>query len=207
MGGIGDWSHLVLKVVAMGPVRVLQIFDSRMANLSSPTLKATSSLDHLSREAKLAAAASATVNGIKASDSPSAIGPLPPSTSLQLQFYAASIGVSVIDHKPQELLFLSITDVDLAVCMLGGDRQGHTLDVQVGRVQLDSQLWSTPYPSLLFPLLPDRCVSPSSLYVLFSFGSYCSVSISLLDSYAIINPNHSLPSTLHHIVDVDNFFE
>ena len=154
MGGVGDWSHLVLKVVAMGPVRVLQIFDARMANLSSPVPKALS-LDRPSREAKLAAT-SAPAAGINTLDGPLAMGPAPPSTSLQLQFYAASVGVSVIDHKPQELLFLSITDVDVGACMFSGDRQGHTLDVQVGRVLLDSQLWSTPYPSLLFPLLPDR---------------------------------------------------
>ena len=165
MGGVGDWSHLVLKVVAMGPVRVLQIFDARMANLSSPIPNATSSLDQLSREAKLAASSVSAAN-VNAIDRPPAMEPPAPSTSLQLQFCAASIGVSVIDHKPQELLFLSITDVDVAACMFGGDRQGHSLDIQVGRVQLDSQLWSTPYPSLLFPLLPaDRWVPYKHVYM------------------------------------------
>lgn len=54
-----------------------------------------------------------------------------------------------MDHVPQELLFLSLRGIALEHAT---DGPAQRLSVAVHHVQLDSQLWSTPYPSILYPL-------------------------------------------------------
>ena len=60
-----------------------------------------------------------------------------------------SIGISIIDQTPQELIYVSITDLFVEhIKSVGED----SLKTEVGRVQVDSQILNTPFPSMIYPL-------------------------------------------------------
>ena len=57
-------------------------------------------------------------------------------------------GVSIIDKSPQELLYVRLSKLQLEYSMRNG---GDEISLQVDRLQLDNQLWATPFPCLLHP--------------------------------------------------------
>lgn len=117
--------YLMLKIVTQGPTRVLQIFDTRMSNQSLTN----NNNNRLS------------LTGINPVDS----------MVLRLNVMIRAIGISIVDQTPQELLFVSLANVSAETQVAKS-----SLEVLfgVGRLQIDNQLWSTPFPSLLHPLVP-----------------------------------------------------
>jgi len=68
---------------------------------------------------------------------------------LKLHLNVSSLGISIIDQTPQELIYVSVTDVAVDyVKSIGED----SLKTEVGRVQVDSQILNTPFPSMIYPL-------------------------------------------------------
>lgn len=67
----------------------------------------------------------------------------------KLYMNVASLGISIIDRTPQELLYISITDISVEHTTSVGE---DSLKMEVSRVQVDSQILNTPFPSLLYPL-------------------------------------------------------
>lgn len=61
----------------------------------------------------------------------------------------ASLGISIIDQTPQELIYISVTDVSVDYTKSIGE---DSLKTEVGRVQVDSQILNTPFPSMIYPL-------------------------------------------------------
>ena len=57
-----------------------------------------------------------------------------------------SVGVSVVDEKPQELIFASMKDIQLHVTLSNMDQ---SVEVLVGAMQVDNQLFLSPFPVLL----------------------------------------------------------
>jgi hypothetical protein len=70
---------------------------------------------------------------------------------LQIMINIAAVGVLVTDQTPQELLYLSITQLSLTHLNCQSE---DSIVLNIERVQLDNQLWSTPYPSIFYPLSP-----------------------------------------------------
>lgn len=69
-----------------------------------------------------------------------------------------SLGVSVVDQRPEELLYLSLQGLAVSHCL---ERQQASTSVSVKKLQLDNQLWSTPYPSIIHPLRPTSSRQPA----------------------------------------------
>lgn len=67
-------------------------------------------------------------------------------TRLTLSF--KGVGVSLIDDKPQELLYLSIHDIDLVYTSTSESRK---IEFTIGRLQADNQTPSIPYPLCVYP--------------------------------------------------------
>jgi hypothetical protein len=130
---------IIITLITQGPTRVLQIHDSR------------------------------TLKTVPVSVNPTAFSGLPSVSatsvaskkSLNVSFRMASFGVSLIDHTPQELIYVSIKEFVLNYTK---NAQQDSITLSVGRVQIDNQLWSASYPSLLYPLIPfdDSLPSPSN---------------------------------------------
>jgi SHR-binding domain of vacuolar-sorting associated protein 13 len=138
-----DHSYLLMKVVARGPVRIMEIYDTRMVTYEQTV--ASSALAP-------PVVASAKEIAVKGSRSPTSLGGLAPGQAkrttttaaatpaaamLQVQLHVAAIGVSVIDHHPQELLFFSTTQIDLEHRLLKGAKRDE-IHLSVGRMQVDS---------------------------------------------------------------------
>lgn len=68
----------------------------------------------------------------------------------QLSLALPRMGVSLVDKKPKEILYFSVSDALLLCC--DSDSQS-TVEVCVGRVQLDNQLPGVSFPIVLAPRL------------------------------------------------------
>ena len=68
---------------------------------------------------------------------------------LRLEFHAnlRGFGVSVVDCTPQELVYATIVGVRIRVRSDAATKTT-SAHLSVGRVQIDNQLFTTPYPSL-----------------------------------------------------------
>ena len=60
------------------------------------------------------------------------------------------IGLSVIDEVPEELIYLSLNDLRFSY---GMNRSETSVEVKIGRLQIDNQIFCTPYPIVLYPTL------------------------------------------------------
>jgi hypothetical protein len=133
--------HLTMKVVAMGPTRVFQIFDNRLqlqeleGNQQStipPTIR-SSSLDQF----------------------PFLLSLLPrfkkSSILFELSLSMELFGISILDSTPEELLYLSSSGIKVTFQQ---EKKGHSINFIIQRMQVDNQLYVSPYPSLFHPLLP-----------------------------------------------------
>jgi len=133
-------SHLLLCIVAQGPTKVLQIFDCRIINrrTSEPSWRPPSS-----REEELCTHRNASAQqGAKPSSAAGII--------LEVKARIASFGVSLVDHRPQELIFVAVSGIAISHLIF---LQQTVSSIDIQRIQVDNQLLSTPYPSLLHPLL------------------------------------------------------
>lgn len=116
--------HLIIRLVAQGPVRVLQIHDDRNnESLSSYPFHSNSQMK----------------------DTPSKVS----QSMLQISLTMSSLGISIVDHLPQELIYLSVSKISFQHSLSAGQDSFH---LNIGKVQLDSQLFNTPFPSMLYPL-------------------------------------------------------
>lgn len=150
----GASQYLTLRVVAQGPTRVLQIFDRRIlrnAEKIAPVISpATSLVSRLSATRGQFPAYYATTNtassvvGGEVKRAPMVV---------QITVNISSVGVSLVDHIPQELIYVSVSGIHV-VHSVFPQEEITMLDVQ--RMQVDNQLWSTPYPSLLYPLMAEQ---------------------------------------------------
>ncbi|RYH32534.1 hypothetical protein EON65_00390 [archaeon] len=120
------YEHLVMRIVAQGPTRVFQIYDSRLGSSSyqhktektiGQKLRWMSSYDNI-------------LNSLLEID---------------------GIGVSAVDQTPEELIYLSLQGLSVKHSLF---RNEAATTLSVKRFQLDNQLWSTPYPSIIHPLVP-----------------------------------------------------
>jgi hypothetical protein len=69
---------------------------------------------------------------------------------VQVKMALHGLCVSVIDATPQELLCASIMGVKLGMTTDDEDSEG-VLDLRITRLQIDNQLYSTPFPVALYP--------------------------------------------------------
>jgi hypothetical protein len=109
------------EVVADGPTRVLRITDASMPRLS--TFR-QDELNHFQQKPDLA-------------------------TSLAVSLLVRlthGIGISVVDWSPQELLYVRLDDIHIERKL---DAKKDTVNIAIGNIQLNNQLWVTPYPVLL----------------------------------------------------------
>ena len=60
------------------------------------------------------------------------------------------IGLSVIDEVPEELIYLSLNQLSFSYGMNSSET---SLEVKIGRLQIDNQIFCTPYPIVLYPTL------------------------------------------------------
>ena len=152
--------YLLLRVVAQGPTRVLQLCDRRIltrmeAHSLLPSL--TPTLPNVS-SSNSSSSASSTLHG-SAGEGVGGAAVVHLIPLLQVTINIAQLGVSVVDHTPQELVFLSVTETNVSHLLYSSQQ---AVRVEVGRVQIDNQLWSTPFPSLLHPALPASATSSAS---------------------------------------------
>jgi len=110
------------KVKADGPIRVLQIYDSKIKPLSTPDDKGSASTSF--------------TRSVQPSETPSMV-------EVRLSH---GIGVSVVDWVPQELMYLRFGELFLERTV--GD-QLEKFVCSIPHVSIDNQLWITPYPVLL----------------------------------------------------------
>jgi hypothetical protein len=137
-------NNVIVRVIAVGPVRVMQILDPRSATISplihaqggySPTSTSSVNIPSTSVNQKVA------------------------EVKLHVALNVKSVGLSFIDHTPQELLYLSVDQITIDHLLHSGE---DSLQVTIGRVQLDNQLWGAPYPCLFYPLRSPEQVSSSN---------------------------------------------
>lgn len=58
------------------------------------------------------------------------------------------IGVSLVDSAPQELLYMTLTDTNAAFSRTGLEE---SYELGIFKIQVDNQLYNTPYPVLMLP--------------------------------------------------------
>ena len=109
------------EVVADGPTRVLRITDAAMPRL--PSVR-QDELNHFQQKP----------------DIPSSLA-----VSLVVKL-SHGIGVSVVDWSPQELLYVRLEDIHLERKV---NSKKETVNIAIGNIQWNNQLWVTPYPVLL----------------------------------------------------------
>lgn len=109
------------ELVADGPTRVLRITDASMPRL--PTFR-QDELNHFQQKTDVATFLA---------------------TSLLMRL-THGVGISVVDWSPQELLYFRLDDIYIERKI---DTKKDTVNIAVGHIQLNNQLWVTPYPVLL----------------------------------------------------------
>lgn len=135
--------HLLLRIVAQGPTRVLQIFDRRILFPGPERIHS-----YLS-----SATGYSDFNAMSAGgySSKSISKPITNAIEMNIDVNIAAIGLSIVDQSPQELIYVSVTELSLSHSI---SKTEHVTNFDLQRLQIDNQLWSTPYPSLLYPLVP-----------------------------------------------------
>lgn len=125
--------YLAMQIITQGPTRVLQIRDTRIYSSATSLLRVPSQFTASSdRKKSLLSTTSLT-----------------DFTLFRLSLSINLIGLSIIDQIPQEVLYISLSNIAVEQLLA---RSQHTVNLSVGRLQIDNQLLSTPYPSLLHPL-------------------------------------------------------
>jgi hypothetical protein len=76
---------------------------------------------------------------------------------LELSISVRSIGISLIDHLPEELLFISFDTISININQQELN-QISIIDFMIRHIQIDGQLLSTPYPCILYPLQPNLTI-------------------------------------------------
>ena len=123
-----------IHLSTQGPIRVLQILDKRITQMPPALNEQTYSTNYITGQ-KIQ---STTTHLVRRS---------PIHTKLIMKIN--SIGISVIDGSPQELIYFSMKNILLQDFIAASSE---TFKLEVGRIQIDSQLWSTPYPAMFYPL-------------------------------------------------------
>jgi hypothetical protein len=148
----GPLQYLLLKVVAQGPTRVLQIFDRRILQGSERLPASLGSGTVAGRMSGRVPFPAFYVSGAQVGDAISDELRRAPKI-VQIDVNIASVGVSLVDHVPQELIYVSVSGIRVKHSLYP---QQEITELEVQRLQVDNQLWSTPYPSLLYPLLSNQ---------------------------------------------------
>ncbi|CAM9331284.1 unnamed protein product, partial [Ectocarpus fasciculatus] len=73
----------------------------------------------------------------------------PSGSSLVLELQVADVGLSIIDRSPEELLYISVSDIAVRHELSCGS---DLFDFNIGAVHVDNQLLSTPFPSMFSPV-------------------------------------------------------
>ncbi|GBG88353.1 hypothetical protein CBR_g47051 [Chara braunii] len=137
---------LQVSVRAEGPVKVLTVIDAGVHELP----------DYGKKHVGLPRQMEASEVELQPSD-----------TLWRVDLYLAFVGVSLVDSASEELLYVSATDVQLAVSQGQHERVSN---LQIGSVQLDNQLRDTVYPVMLSPTNPlqfgrTKCLSVWPIWV------------------------------------------
>lgn len=126
--------RLQIRVIAQGPTRVFQLFDKRCDSAFPFTpLPKTAPSKYTSKTPSLLSGGG---------------GGLSSAVELRVSISVPFIGLSVIDKSPQELIYLTIAGTALEYAL---HSSGESIELDIRRIQIDNQLWSTPYPCLLYP--------------------------------------------------------
>eukprot|EP00008_Paramoeba_atlantica_P001223 CAMPEP_0201501974 /NCGR_PEP_ID=MMETSP0151_2-20130828/83881_1 /ASSEMBLY_ACC=CAM_ASM_000257 /TAXON_ID=200890 /ORGANISM="Paramoeba atlantica, Strain 621/1 / CCAP 1560/9" /LENGTH=1102 /DNA_ID=CAMNT_0047895529 /DNA_START=905 /DNA_END=4213 /DNA_ORIENTATION=- len=72
------------------------------------------------------------------------------SSSLKFSLILYGIGISVLDDIPEELMYLSISALKFSYSLSPSDM---SVELKIGRMQIDNQVFNTPFPIVLFPVL------------------------------------------------------
>ena len=128
-------SHLAIRIQAQGPIRVLQIHDKRITQSPLNGMLGGSGSE---RKENFPVLPLTTIHRHQRQ---------PDHTKFTIKLH--SIGISIIDSTPQELIYFSMKNISLQDSV---SVSSENFKLQVGRIQIDSQLWSTPYPAMFYPL-------------------------------------------------------
>lgn len=144
----GGSGVLAVKVVADGPTRVLQITDIRQKQLVSLT-SSTSDWVVLEEREKPKLSSQETPKAPESSND------TPGSThDLQLIFHLSSgLGVSVINHLSEELVYLLLNNIMVEFVQNAG---GQTLDCSIQNLQADNHLLNAEQPVMLYVTPQDK---------------------------------------------------
>lgn len=122
----------------------------------------------------------------------------PPIRRLELTVAVRAFGVSLLDERPAEILYLSMEALRLD---FSSESDGDLLEILVGRIQMDNQLYDTPYVAL-----PPACAHPLPLsypivlYPLLSADkSFAHLSVVRSKEYATVNFFRYLGFQMHEM--------
>ena len=73
-----------------------------------------------------------------------------PSKPMKFNLILFGIGLSMIDECPEELIYLSLNQLSVSY---GINDSETSVEVKIGRLQIDNQIFCTPYPIVLYPTL------------------------------------------------------
>jgi vacuolar protein sorting-associated protein 13A/C len=121
-------SYLFLRVVAQGPTRVLQIFDSRNSTSNPSPLEQLRGLKTKEIPQVKDSLSMMPTNSITEKVS---------SVLFDISLGIKSIGISIVDHTPQELIFLSFSNVKVDHTT---SIDQESLSINLERFQIDNQL-------------------------------------------------------------------
>jgi hypothetical protein len=162
--------YLALQIVTQGPTRVLQIKDIRISaspphplginGQQASKLPANSgNMTMLFRDQSVAAtskkklsessAYSSSISSSGGSSNANASVSSAAFTLFRLSLSIHLIGLSIIDQVPQEILYVSFSDIAVEQLVA---KAHHSVNMSIARFQIDNQLFNTPYPSMLHPL-------------------------------------------------------
>jgi hypothetical protein len=113
--------HLSIRIIALGPIKILQIHDIRISMYPELFLESQSNQSNYSMI----------------------------ESQLQCVIHIKTLGLSIIDQTPQELVYMAISDISIEYT---SKTLEDTIKLEVGRIQIDNQLWTTPFPSMMYPL-------------------------------------------------------
>jgi hypothetical protein len=148
----GSLKHLVIRVAAHGPTRVLQFLDRRVCANGERVPRAIAESSSSKKSWWLSTNRRSSAIKRDTSDALAGVQLRSPMT-MQIIVHVSSVGVSIVDHLPQELIFVSLSGVHVQHSV---HHQEEVTILDLQRLQVDNQLYSTPYPSMLYPLLPNQ---------------------------------------------------
>eukprot|EP00003_Mantamonas_plastica_P031498 TRINITY_DN823_c0_g1_i3.p1 TRINITY_DN823_c0_g1~~TRINITY_DN823_c0_g1_i3.p1 ORF type:complete len:3996 (-),score=1299.11 TRINITY_DN823_c0_g1_i3:663-12608(-) len=133
----GDYK-VYCEVYPDGPTRVLRISDPRVhgvaVNASRGGLGATGEM--VLKEMMQRDAEDTMLSGLGS-----------------LKISLSGLGVSVVDGKPRELLYLSVSQVSASILNEG---ESQHMSMQIGSIQVDNQMPHTTFPVMLIPRSNDQ---------------------------------------------------